>query len=84
MAGHALKREVDAVVDALPPGATLSDVVDALQMRQVDAIERRELAAQEADPDSALNAALAKAVQTLDAGLGIPHDVVVRRYRIGA
>ena len=71
----------DAIVDALPQTATLSDVVDALQARQVDAVERRELAAQEADPESPLNVALAKAARALDAGLGISHSDVVRRFR---
>jgi len=84
MAGRALKNEINAIVDALPETATLADVVETLQARQIAAVEDRDLAAQERDPESALNAALLKAVQALDAGLGISHNDVLRRYALTA
>lgn len=80
MASRALKHEINAIVDALPETATLADVVETLHARQIESIEDRELAAQERDPESRLNAALLKAAQSLDAGLGVPHDDVLRRY----
>ena len=75
MAGTALKREVEDVLDRLPESATLHDLLLALQAASSEGCEIETL---ERDPESELRQSLRRGLAELDAGQGISDEALTQ------